>query len=88
MSTEDVKKYFQRYSTVPFAAETTDEELFNVKWINDSYCVIKLPSAEQAAKAYFELKLSEPRVDDCLPPLNDYLQELKAHEQKMKEKQA
>jgi len=81
MSTDDVKKYFSRYSKLSDQAEV-DEETFKIIWINDSSCVVKLPSDALAGKAYLELKLSEPRVDDQLPPLNIYLQDLKEWEAK------
>jgi hypothetical protein len=34
---------------------------------------VKFQSEELAKKAYFDNRLSEPRVDDKLPPLNLYL---------------
>lgn len=47
MSTDDVKNYFHRYSQLAQGVESleSEEDQFNVKWINDSSCVIKLPSA-------------------------------------------
>jgi hypothetical protein len=67
MSTGDVRKYFKKY----FGYNDTDGD--NIKWINDSSCVIVFPSVDMAKLAYFELKLSEPREDEKLPPLNLYL---------------
>ena len=54
MSTDDVKKYFKNYatdSTQQVAADGEKKDLV-IKWINDSSCVVKLPSAELALKAY------------------------------------
>ena len=47
-----------------------------IKWINDSSCVVQLPSELLARKAYDSLKLSQPRSDDRLPPLTLYLEDL------------
>jgi len=43
MSTDNVKSYFSRYSKLQ-GQEEVDEETFKVIWINDSSCVVKLPS--------------------------------------------
>jgi uncharacterized protein (DUF1330 family) len=75
MSTKDVENYFKRFSN-SMEVEGEPSE-FKVNWINDSSCVVKLPSAEMAQKAYNQTKLSEPREDDKLPPLNLYLQDLR-----------
>jgi len=74
MSTEDVQTYFSRYSKI-IGQDEVNEESFKVIWINDSSCVVKFPSEYNAQKAYHELKLSESRSDDRLPPLEDYLKE-------------
>jgi hypothetical protein len=71
MSTKDVENYFNRFTDEK--STTNGLELLKIIWINDSSCVIKLQSAELASKAYYETKLSEPRVDDKMPPLNLYL---------------
>lgn len=68
MSTDDVKKYFRRY-----VQQEGPEDQLVVIWINDSSCVIKFMSAEIATKAYNELKLSEQRQNDALPPLETYI---------------
>lgn len=47
MSTEDVCSYFSRYSKLAFQ-EAVDPETFKITWINDSSCVVKLPSEAQA----------------------------------------
>lgn len=87
MSTDDVKAYFSRYSQIPEDVEQVEGvELFSVQWINDSSCVIKLPTEAQAQKAYVELKLSEARKDDQLPSLYTYVQNVRELEQKVKEK--
>jgi hypothetical protein len=75
MSTDDVKKYFANYSSGPADANPEQKEMV-VKWINDSSCVVQLPSEDLARKAYDSLKLSEPRLDDRLPPLTLYLEDL------------
>ena len=80
MSTGDVRKYFKKY----FGFNDGDGD--NIKWINDSSCVIVFPSVDMAKLAYFELKLSEPREDEKLPPLNLYLQDLREMEKREKEK--
>ena len=67
MSTKDVENYFKRY------IEAEDENNFKIIWINDSSCVIKINTEDLAQKAYKEIKLSEPRTDDMLPPLDLYL---------------
>jgi len=75
MSTDNVREYFSRYFRD--SEMTVEEQNKAVIWINDSSCVIKLPSAERATKAYLELKLSEPRMDEALPPLEDHLIQLR-----------
>jgi len=47
-----------------------------------------LPSHLQAFKAYHELKLSEPRTDDRLPPLENFLADLRDWEEKKKQEKA
>ena len=86
MSTKDVENYFKRFSTAMEVDGEASE--FKVNWINDSSCVVKLPSAEMAQKAYYQTKLSEPREDDRLPPLNLYLQDLRELEKREAEKKA
>jgi hypothetical protein len=80
MSTDDVKRYFKKYLEL---STTTEDQ---VRWINDSSCVVKFPSSDLAKLAYFELKLSEPREDEKLPPLNLYLQDLREMEKREKER--
>lgn len=80
MSTKDVERYFERYNYEGEEKERSPK--FQVKWINDSSCVVILPNAELTSLAYLKLKLSEPREDDRLPPLEEYLKELqKANKQ-------
>ena len=80
MSTDDVKRYFKKYLEL---STTTEDQ---VRWINDSSCVVKFPSSALAKLAYFVLKLSEPREDEKLPPLNLYLQELREMEKRERER--
>ena len=87
MSTSDVKTYFSRYQgETNEAEEKVEEETFQIKWINDSSCVVKFPSEDIAKMAYFQMKLSEARDDDVLPPLNLYLEDLQEIEKRDKEK--
>ena len=46
MSTNDIKTYLERYSS--------NKELLEVKWINDSSCTIKFESEELAKKTLTE----------------------------------
>ena len=46
MSTNDIKTYLERYSS--------NKELLEVKWINDSSCTVKFESEELAKKALIE----------------------------------
>ena len=50
MSTNDIKTYFERYST--------DKEALEVKWINDSACIVKFEGEDQAKRAIKEQALS------------------------------
>lgn len=51
-----------------------------ILWIDDSSCVIKFCNPEEAKLAYNQKKLTEPRDDDRLPPLDIFLRELKDKE--------
>lgn len=65
-----------------------ENDVLEVKWINDSSCVVKFPSEKHSKQAYQDLKLSEARMDDQLPPLENYLQDLREsqnNEQKKKD---
>ena len=72
MSTDDVKKYFARYVRKDIEPVEGEESL-SVVWINDSSCVIKLQSEALALKAYTELRLTEARTNEQLPPLETYI---------------
>lgn len=77
MSNDDVKRYFKNYSEGQTEEGTDDgAKDLAIKWINDSSCVVQLPSEALARKAYDALKLSEKRMDDRLPPLTLYLEDL------------
>ena len=73
MSTSDVEKYFKNYSQDQENLQETKWPI--IKWINDSSCVVQLPSEAHAEKAFNQLKLSEPRIDDQLPPLTLFLED-------------
>lgn len=86
MSTKDVAQYFNRFTDEKLP--TIGLEKLKIIWINDSSCVVKFQSEDLAKKAYFDNRLSEPRIDDKLPPLNLYLldqQDLEMAEKKKKE---
>ena len=46
MSTNDIKTYLERYSS--------NKDLLEVKWINDSSCTVKFESEELSKKALIE----------------------------------
>lgn len=50
MSTGDVKAYFKRYTMnkKDDAEDPENKKEVEIQWINDSSCVVKLPSAELA----------------------------------------
>ena len=50
MSTGDVKAYFKRYTMNKRddAEDPENKQEAEIQWINDSSCVVKLPSAELA----------------------------------------
>lgn len=50
MSTGDVKAYFKRYTMnkKDDAEDPENKQEVEIQWINDSSCVVKLPSAELA----------------------------------------
>ena len=85
MSTDDVKKYFKNYATDNSQEVATggEKKELVIKWINDSSCVVLLPTESMARKAYNNLKLSSQRYDDAMPPLTLYLEDL--NEMKRKE---
>ena len=56
MSTFDIKSYFERF------ASTRDAVVVN--WLNDSACLVKFESIEQAAKAYSDSALTSSSDSD------------------------
>jgi hypothetical protein len=50
MSTFDIKTYFERFAS--------EKEALEVKWLNDSSCLVKFESEDFAKKAYSESALS------------------------------
>lgn len=76
MSTSDVQYYFKSFFRTPSSEDQSAQGVI-VKWINDSSCVIQLPSEQLAKKVYHDCKLTDARDDDKLPPLDLYLRDLK-----------
>lgn len=60
----------------PQISNAPESKEIQIKWINDSSCVVQMPSEKLARKAFEGLRLSSKRMDDELPPLTLYLEDL------------